>query len=321
MLRLLSSIAAISAIVGGGTARAQDADAETLFDDGNRMMAAGKLPEACAAFEASNRVEPRAGTLIRLGQCREQTKQLASAWSAYRDALARAKDAQKKTFATERIAALKPHLSSLTVHVADAAGLELTRNGEPFDAALWNRATPVDGGTYALAAHSPGHRPWSASITVPVADGAITVTVPALAPDVVATVAPVTPTPMPTRTPAPIPEPSRWTNLRYAAIGTAALAVVAGATGGVVGELARRDQSSAEALCTPNVPCVDGAHAQSLIDRGRDRALIANVGFGVAGAAAIATVVLWLVGAPTASGEHALAIVPDGHGIALGGRF
>src|SRR5436190_2215525 len=32
-------------------------------------MAEGKLAQACDAFEASNRVEQRAGTLIRLGEC------------------------------------------------------------------------------------------------------------------------------------------------------------------------------------------------------------------------------------------------------------
>jgi len=47
-------------------------------------MAEGKLAQACQAFEASNRVEPTAGTLILLGECREQNQQLASAWSAYK---------------------------------------------------------------------------------------------------------------------------------------------------------------------------------------------------------------------------------------------
>jgi len=43
----------------------------------------------CEAFDASNRLEPRAGTLIALGDCREKNQQLASAWSAYKDALTR----------------------------------------------------------------------------------------------------------------------------------------------------------------------------------------------------------------------------------------
>src|SRR5206468_11468525 len=62
----------------GGRARAQSAEAEALFSDGDRPMTAGKLAEACDAFEASNRIEARAGTLIRLGECRAKNNQLAS---------------------------------------------------------------------------------------------------------------------------------------------------------------------------------------------------------------------------------------------------
>jgi cytochrome c-type biogenesis protein CcmH/NrfG len=59
--------------------RAQSAEAEALFTEGDTLMKQGKVAEACEAFEASNRIEPRAGTLIRLGECREQNHQLASA--------------------------------------------------------------------------------------------------------------------------------------------------------------------------------------------------------------------------------------------------
>src|SRR6059058_5723916 len=80
------SIAAISVALGvlgaSRAAHAQNAEAEALFDDGNRLMSSGKLAQACDAFEASNRTEPRAGTLIQLGECREQNQQMASAWSA-----------------------------------------------------------------------------------------------------------------------------------------------------------------------------------------------------------------------------------------------
>src|SRR5450432_2336877 len=89
-------------------ARAQSAEAEALFNDGARLMAAGQLAEACEAFEASNRIESRAGTLIRLGECREQNHQLASAWSAYKDALTRVRDPQKRALAESKVAQLEP---------------------------------------------------------------------------------------------------------------------------------------------------------------------------------------------------------------------
>ena len=83
---------AIFALLGlTATAHAQSAEAEAMFNEGDKLMAAGKLAEACSAFEASNNMDPRAGTLIRLGECREQNHQIASAWSAYKDALGRVK--------------------------------------------------------------------------------------------------------------------------------------------------------------------------------------------------------------------------------------
>ena len=62
---------------------AQNADAQTLFDDGEVLMTRGEFAKACDAFAAANRIAPGAGVLIRLGDCREHTYQLASAWSAY----------------------------------------------------------------------------------------------------------------------------------------------------------------------------------------------------------------------------------------------
>jgi hypothetical protein len=169
--------------VSVGRAHAQNAEAEVLFTDANRLIAEGKLAEACDAFEASNRVEPGAGTLLALGQCREQNHQLASAWSAYKDALSRAKDSRKRDFATARIKALEPRLSYLTVSVPDDSridGLTLTRNGKSFDPALWSRALPVDGGVYLIAGNAPGRQPWQATAQVP-ADGAkISIEVPKL---------------------------------------------------------------------------------------------------------------------------------------------
>src|SRR3954471_19716733 len=97
MKRALLSLVVVA--VGGGRADAQSAEAEALFNEGDKLMAAGQLAQACDAFESSNRIETRAGTLVRLGECREQNHQLASAWSAYKDALTRAKDPRKHDIA------------------------------------------------------------------------------------------------------------------------------------------------------------------------------------------------------------------------------
>lgn len=171
-------------LFGVSHAHAQNAQAERLFEEGNKLMADGKLAQACAAFEASNRVEPRAGTLIRLGECREQNEQLASAWSAYKDARNLATDPRKQKFATTKAAALEPRLSYLTVAVSDQSrirGLVLTRNGTSLDPVLWNRALPVDGGDHVIAARAPGYETWQKTVHVPMEGAKLSVDVQALA--------------------------------------------------------------------------------------------------------------------------------------------
>lgn len=183
-----SAIAAISVafgiLFGISRAHAQNAQAENLFDEGNKLMADGKLAQACTAFEASNRIERRAGTLIRLGECREQNHQFASAWSAYKDALNLATDPRKRKFATDKAAALESRLSFLTVAVSDSSrirGLVVTRDGVSLDPMLWNRALPIDGGDYVIVAQAPGYKAWPKTVHVPVDGAKLRIDVPALA--------------------------------------------------------------------------------------------------------------------------------------------
>ncbi len=311
-----ASIAATSAVLLAltGTAAAQNADAEFLFNEGVRFEGAGQTPEACDAFEASNRIEPRAGTLIRLGQCREKQGRVVSAWSAYRDALTRVKDPGKKKLAEARITALEPTLSYLTVSVPDDArvdGLVVTRHGVALDPVLWNRAVPVDGGAYTSAGSAPGHEAWQTTIEVgPTADKA-SVEVPrfkaikALVVPPPASVA--APTPAPRRdestlddpAPGPVDAPSRFTGRRKLALGLASVGLAAVAGGVVLGIQARKLEDDAFALCPdPTVSCADAAQAQELSGRGTDRALYANIAYGVGAAAGVGAAVLWLTGAP-----------------------
>ncbi len=170
-------------ILGEGRAHAQSADAEALFNAGKQLMAARKFAQACEAFEASNSVDPRAGTFILLGECREQNQQLASASSAYKDALARAKDPRYRDYAKAKAKALESRLSSLTVSVSDESrvdDLTLTRNGKPFESLLWNQALPVDGGDYIITGRALGHEDWQTTVHIPNEGAKVSVEVPKL---------------------------------------------------------------------------------------------------------------------------------------------
>lgn len=342
--RTRTSIAAISLaclIAFAGRAHAQSAEAESLFSEGDSLMKQGKIAEACDAFAASNKIEARAGTLIRLGECREKNHQLASAWSAFKDALTRVKDPKKKKIATEKVAELEKKLSFLTISVPDGSrldGLEVARNGQAVDAVLWNRAVAVDGGEYTIAVRAPKHADWQKTIAVPEAGGKISVDIPKLdepkkgapppTPPVVSQKQPESPPhaepPPPDEHDTGTPAPSMWTGKRKAAVGVGAVAVVGVVAGAILGSSAKGKQNNAYSLCPdPQTPCADAAQANQLISDGKSLALDANIAFGVAGAAAIAAGVLWFTGAPEHA--HGVAIVPhassDRAGLAIVGRF
>jgi hypothetical protein len=329
------SIAAISfalIAITAGQARAQSADAETLFNDGKRLLDEGKVAEACDAFEASNRIETRAGTLIRLGECREKNDQLASAWSAYKDALTRVKDTRKKQVASAKLGALEPRLSYLTVSVPLASkldGLAVTRNGKPLDPGLWNRAVPVDGGDYTIEATAPGHKPWRSTTRVPTEHGKLSITVNKLEEAPAAVAAKPAEPAEPAHAAAanddererPMPPPHTFTTRRKIAVAVLGAGVVSVLIGAGLGHAANGDKDQAYALCPdPAMPCSSSARANSLISTAHDRAIEADVGFAVGAAAAIVGATLWFTGAPK---YETVGAIPSPHGasVVFMGRF
>lgn len=102
ILALVEPSAASDEVVSGGVtvSASEAATAESLYQEGRRLLAAGKYPEACAALEASHRIEPAVGALLNLGRCFELNGQPASSWSTFSEADALA----RKTSQPERAA-------------------------------------------------------------------------------------------------------------------------------------------------------------------------------------------------------------------------
>jgi len=102
-------------------------------------------------------------------------------------------------------------------------------------------------------------------------------------------------------------------------VGAAAQEILA-TTSVVLGVSSSGLRSEALARCPPNnCSAGDAAAAQSLEDRARGRALAADLGFGLAGAAAIGAVALWIWGAPASSAP--IEVAPTTQGLVIGGRF
>ena len=307
---------AITAV--GGAAHAQSPSAETLFREGMRLKAQGKLAPACEALEAANRAEPGSGTLLELGECREWRKQLASAWSAYKAALDRATKPTNKRLAQAKLDAIKPHLSYLTISVANedgAANLTITRNGAALDSTLWNRALPADGGDHVIEARAPGSDPWQVTVHVPDEAGRVVVVVPLPrrpdpAPSADRPRTALQPSPAsPVAEAAPAPPSEHRSTRRTLAVAAAATSVLAVAAGTVLGISAKTMQSEAHALCPDSMPyCRNADSAAHLTDSGHARAIGANVAFGLGGVAAVAAITLWFTGAPDA--PRSIAVAP-----------
>lgn len=168
--------------------------AETLFKDAKKLMARGKIPEACEKFASSYKIDPVGGTLLNLAMCHEVEGRTATAWTEFNEALSLAKKSgrvDRQKAATEHIAALEPRLSRLTITppAGAPAGLEIKIDGDAIAAAAIGTAIPVDPGDHIVVASAPRKKPWEAKVALREGKPQ-SITVPALA-DLEAT-APVT---------------------------------------------------------------------------------------------------------------------------------
>jgi Tfp pilus assembly protein PilF len=224
-------------VARAGAPPADRALAQSLFDEGRKLMQAGQLAEACAKLEKSEALDPSGGTLLNLALCHEQQGKTASAWTEYHDALALAradKRDEREEFAQKHIAALEPLLSRLVLKVALEAlppGFEILRNGAPTSRAGWNASAPIDPGPQQITARAPGYESWSVTLVVGDRADEKTVEVPALRRTEGAPAATLPP-PEP---PAPLPAQRRGFQrpLGFTLLGVGLAAVAVGAGFGV----------------------------------------------------------------------------------------
>jgi hypothetical protein len=300
-----------------------DAEADRLFKTGQTALAAGRIAEACDAFAASDARASRVGTLLNLGDCREQNGQIATAWAIFLRTAALAQQTpnehKRADEARRRAGYLQPRLSYLTISVPDASdvtGLTITRDGVPVDRAYWNQGVPVDGGTYVVEAIAPGHDGWRSSVAVapenahaivdvprfkPIAELVPAVTAPRRAPPIVAAPpAPVLPPVAPARHRLLSP-------LRVGALGAAGLAIAGGVVGALAGSRSAREARDANDRC--QTPCTD-ATGLALGAASAHDATVANLAFAGAAVVAAGALTLWIVGRPAPIRDH-VAVVPS----------
>jgi len=309
----------VVALTRGAQAQPTGAQAEALFRQGRQLMAAGKFAEACAAFDMSQKLDPTVTTLLNQANCREKNDHLATAWGLFLEAARQTSVAtdtvgqRMHAAAADRATKIEPRLSTLRIDVPSESrigGLEVLRDGDILDPVTWNKALPIDGGTYQISARAPGNAEWSSTIVVAPERDARTLEIPRLRPAELGRPEPDTKRArvVPERR---IPREPRapWSTKRWLAVGAAGGTVLATAAGGVLGVTAKNKQHDAHALCPDlRLGCNDADRANALIRSGHNLAIGADVAFGVGAAAAIAAGVLWFTGAPES--PRGVTVVP-----------
>lgn len=181
----LPLVVATSLVVSSVARAADPVAAESLFEDGKRLMTQDRYTEACPKFEESQRLDPGLGTQFHLADCWQHLGRMASAWALFRSVESQARalgQAGRVRVAHDRAAALEQALSKIVVvPQADAPGLEIRRDGIVIGRELWDWPIAVDAGFHVIAASAPNKQTWSTSVDVPPNGNTVTVEVPTLA--------------------------------------------------------------------------------------------------------------------------------------------
>jgi hypothetical protein len=253
-------LAACVAHAGMATAQSNSGVAQSLFEEGVRLMKEKKYAEACPKLAESHKLEPGGGTVFNLALCLEEEGKLASAYVAYDEALARAKkdnNAKRAQLVEQRMAALKPRLSRVTITVAKPsslagdAKLDVRFDGTTLGEQAWGVPFYADVGTHTITADAPGYKPFKTELKVETGGSQYATNVPALDKDPTAVAATSSPSDKPQEpakdtTAVVVAPPQGRGALPWILVGTGVALI---GTGAVTGVLAFSKHSDSDAEC------------------------------------------------------------------------
>jgi hypothetical protein len=292
---------------------ADQAAAQELFDQGRRLTDEGRHGEACAKFEASQRLDPGAGTLLNLATCNQRMGKVATAWTQFNEALSLAiRDGRRDriSFAREHIAVVEPELPRLTLNVRmpDVEGLSISIDGAPLGKAAWGVAAPIDPGNHVIAANAPGRLPFKIAVELAKAETK-SIDVPPLAVDPNAAARREEPASSEAPT-APVRASPARRIAGEIAIGAGVLALGAGVYFGV---RTMSLWSDANAHC-PNDICSQRGEQLTQDARTAARAADVTIGIGVAALGAGALLLLTSVGTSSSPARVGVAFAAASQG-------
>lgn len=172
-----TSCVALACLMLGGQALAQGtpadkAAAEALFQQGQRLLDAQRVEEACEKFRASQQLDAGLGTMLYLADCYEQAGRTASAWAVFKEAASVAAsrgETSREEIARVRAEALEARLSHVIIRTPQPlpSAAMISRDGSPVPSALLGVAIPVDPGSVTVQVEAPGYEASAVSVAVP----------------------------------------------------------------------------------------------------------------------------------------------------------
>ncbi len=169
MLRIvpvLPILCLLGADDAGADEAGQEARALALFDEAKSLAAAGEYSQACAKFEAADRLTGWLGVELNLADCYARVGRTASAWLLWRKAAAKAEALHddRAAYARERAAALEPDLARLSITATES--VEVRVDDVRLAAAELGVALPIDPGEHVVIANVGGRQMWSRRFTI-----------------------------------------------------------------------------------------------------------------------------------------------------------
>jgi cell division septation protein DedD len=316
MKKALLAGVAVAMATGALGVHAEERDpaaAQALFDQARALMKAKRFDEACPKLAESQRLDPGIGTQFRLADCYEQQGKIASAWAGFLDVAslaAASNQGEREKAARQRAAKLEARLPHLTIDVPAASrvdGLAVKRDGVVVGDAQWGSPVPVDPGDHVLVASAPGHRDYSAQVSLHEGASA-TVGVPSLAEQTVAAAPPkeaaapasVSVAPPPPPSPGPpiqtVPPPVHGSGPSAFVVGLGALGLVGVGVGTVFGVMASSKYDDSKGNCRKDDVNLCSAQGVDQRNTAFTYGNVATTGFIVGGVALAGAATLWIFG-------------------------
>lgn len=323
--------------------------ASQLFDDAERLFAAGKFLEACPKYNESYRLDAQLGTLLHLGECYAKIGKTAGAWVSFKDALELAvqRGDPREAKIRERVHQLESTMPKLVITVSPnaPADLEIRQDGDVVARVVWGSPVPIDPGVHTISVKAYGRKPWIGNVQIAATATIFEVKIPDLVPEAPAPApapVPAAPPPAPQAAPAPVPVAPEQTTPAPQSVQPQApppteapplapppeksspgttqrilgwTSVALGAAGlgvGTVFAFQRKSKLDDRAqICPALENCTQGEVDQnnSLTDEARTASTIATIGF-VAGGVLAATGLVLVVTAPSSRSKESVALAP-----------